>query len=101
MPPILRSRGLRGPVDVIPLGVDVARFASAAPMDLPDIPRPRIGFVGRLEPVKGLDVLLDAYRRLRSQASLVVAGDGPERQRFVGTPAHVLSAVPYDAVRGS
>src|SRR6185369_2657478 len=40
VPPILRARGLRGPVDVIPLGVDVARFESAVPMDLQDIPRP-------------------------------------------------------------
>ena len=69
-------------------------------MELPEVPRPRIGFVGRLEPVKGLDILLEAFAQLRVPASLVIVGDGPERQRFVGSPAHVLSAAPYDAVFG-
>ncbi len=98
VPPILRARGLRGPAQVIPLGVDVERFSAADPMPRPDIPRPRVGFVGRLEPVKGLDVLLAAFRLLQSTAALVIAGDGPERPRLVGTPAHVLPALPYEDV---
>src|SRR5215831_6211653 len=57
--PILQTRGLHAkPVAVIPLGVDVDRFASAEAMPLPRVPRPRVGFVGRFEPVKGLHVLL-------------------------------------------
>lgn len=56
-----------------------------------DVPRhllaglvaPRLGFVGRLSPEKGLDVLLHAIALLRNRGirvSLAVAGDGPERQ---------------------
>src|SRR5262249_37027625 len=86
VPPILRDRGLHEqPVSVIPLGVDVERFASAAAMQLSDVPRPRIGFVGRLEPVKGLNVLLDAFSGLTGPAALVVAGDGSERRHVEAT----------------
>jgi len=85
VPGILRRKGMtRQPISVIPLGVDVDRFASAEPQDLPSIPRPRIGFVGRLEPVKGLDVLLDAFGRLATRASLLVAGAGSERPLLTG-----------------
>ena len=69
VPPILHRRGLRGPAEVIPLGVDADRFASAEPLPLSDIPRPRIGFLGRFEPVKGLDVLLRAFALLRASDS--------------------------------
>ena len=53
------------PSTVIPLGVDVDRFASASGHAAARTFRDRaIGFVGRFEPVKGLDVLLDAVQRL-------------------------------------
>jgi glycosyltransferase involved in cell wall biosynthesis len=82
--PILRAKGFgtQKPVSVIPLGVDPEPFVSATPMELQNIPRPRVGFVGRLEPVKGLDVLLDAFMLVTSPASLVIAGDGAERARL-------------------
>jgi glycosyltransferase involved in cell wall biosynthesis len=82
--PILWAKGFgaQKPVSVIPLGVDPEPFASATPMELQSIPRPRVGFVGRLEPVKGLDVLLDAFMLVTSPASLVIAGDGAERARL-------------------
>jgi len=93
--PILRRKGmLQAPIDVVPLGVDPERFANASPMDLDSTPRPRVGFLGRLEPVKGLSTLVDASRLLRSEASLVVAGDGPDRQaldervRWLGAIEH-------------
>jgi glycosyltransferase involved in cell wall biosynthesis len=100
VPAILRAKGLQGqPVSVIPLGVEPERFSAARPLDL-DIVAPRIGFVGRLEPVKGLNVLLDAFGQLTTQASLVIAGDGSQRQRLAGearsTPRfHLLPAVSY------
>lgn len=97
VPPILRRRGLRSPCSVVPLGVDTDRFASATPMTLQP-PRPRVGFLGRLEPVKGLDVLLDAHSRLRSKATLVLAGDGSLRQNLTGRGAHLLPALPFAQV---
>ena len=42
-----------------------------------------LGFVGRLVPPKGLDTLLEALGQIRHERwSLVVAGDGPERERL-------------------
>ena len=80
--PILRAKGLgEQPVATIPLGVDSERFASAQPRRHERIPGPCVGFVGRLEPVKGVDVLLDAVERLPESWTLLIAGDGPERRR--------------------
>jgi glycosyltransferase involved in cell wall biosynthesis len=41
--------------------------------------RPYFLFVGRHEPIKGLDRLIEAFRR-RSSEDLLIAGDGPERE---------------------
>lgn len=42
-----------------------------------------LGFVGRLVPPKGLDTLLEALGQIRHERwSLVVVGDGPERERL-------------------
>jgi glycosyltransferase involved in cell wall biosynthesis len=99
VPRILRARGLSAPCDVIPLGVDVDRFRTGEPMSLPNLIRPRIGFLGRLEPVKGLDVLLAACDRLSISATLVVAGDGSLRERLVGRPrVRLLGPLAYDSV---
>lgn len=71
------ARGLDA--GVTPMGIDARRFAA-----LPR--RPRRGdtvlFVGRLVPVKGVDVLVDAFARVRADARLVIAGDGPEAARL-------------------
>jgi glycosyltransferase involved in cell wall biosynthesis len=99
VPPILRSRGMQHQrISVIPLGVDVARFAAAQPIPLAEIPRPRIGFIGRFEPVKGLDVLLEAHRMLRLDAALVLVGDGSERARLHGDKVYVLPPASYERV---
>ncbi|HMF96668.1 MAG TPA: glycosyltransferase family 4 protein [Vicinamibacterales bacterium] len=71
-----------GTYDIVPNGVDVEGFRR---------PQPRPGamgvgrhvvFVGRLEPRKGVEHLIDAMARLRSRhpdTRLVVVGDGPAR----------------------
>jgi glycosyltransferase involved in cell wall biosynthesis len=99
VPRVLARRGFGDkPVSVISLGVDLERFAAAQPMTLPGIARPRIGFIGRFEPVKGLDILLDAFNRLRQPAELVVAGDGSLRPALSGHAVHVLPALPFEQV---
>ncbi|HLH27340.1 MAG TPA: glycosyltransferase, partial [Acidimicrobiales bacterium] len=76
---ILRRKGLRGPAVVIPLGVDLERFSPAARP--PPEGRLRVGFVGRLVPEKGVDVLLRAAAR-DPRLDLVVVGGGPEEARL-------------------
>jgi phosphatidyl-myo-inositol alpha-mannosyltransferase len=74
-----------GAFRVVPNGVDVDRFAGAEPLpDLRDPERPLLLFVGRVEPRKGLDVLVRGFLRLRASAPhvrLCVVGDGPDRAR--------------------
>src|ERR687885_471568 len=98
LPRILRAKGfaVHRPVHVIPLGVDVERFATAEAMHLEGIPRPRVGFIGRLEPVKGIGVLMDAFGRLTTHASLVVAGEGSQRRLVAGERVHALPPVGYE-----
>jgi glycosyltransferase involved in cell wall biosynthesis len=74
---ILRAKGLRGPAVNLGLGVDVERF-HPAPRDPTDEDRARVGFVGRLEAHKGVDVLIAAIAQL-PDAILDIFGAGPER----------------------
>jgi glycosyltransferase involved in cell wall biosynthesis len=70
------------PVTVIPYGVDLEQFR----------PQPRqpdsdviVGSVGRLSPEKGLKYLLQALAHIgadQPRVRLILAGDGPERQRL-------------------
>jgi len=70
---------------VIPGGVQADRFRSPPPLDRSGLPIPAdapfVLWVGRLDPVKGLDELIDAFARLsRSEpVHLLLAGDGPYR----------------------
>lgn len=65
----------------IPNGVNLARFQATEPST--DAKVMRLGFCGRIVPVKGLDVLLQAMAPLiveeRLDIQLHLAGSGPER----------------------
>ena len=65
----------------IPNGVDLRRFAGAAPMALPPGDGPVIGTVAALRPEKNIGRLLQAFASLRAgrPARLLIVGDGPER----------------------
>jgi phosphatidylinositol alpha-mannosyltransferase len=74
-----RSR-IGGTFEIVPNGVDVARFAAAPPAELPE--GTRLLFVGRLDARKGFPVAVRAFGALagtRPDLRLIVAGDGPER----------------------
>ncbi|MBF6591735.1 MAG: glycosyltransferase [Ktedonobacterales bacterium] len=69
---------------VIPCGVDLRRFTpgtcaqrAAARAALAPDGRPLLLFVGRLDPIKGIDLLLESVARMRTPARLVVIGGNP------------------------
>lgn len=71
---VLRTKGYRGPAELVPLGVDRGAFAPrAAPPTGPFT----VGFVGRLEPHKGIADLVAACDRLGCR--LLLVGDGSLR----------------------
>ncbi len=84
---------------VIPNGIDVATYAHAAPLPaLRDPARPLLLFVGRLEPRKGLDVLVRAFLRIRAAVPTVrlcVVGEGAERRRC---QQMIPSSIRHDAL---
>ena len=64
-----------GPYEELFNGIEVERFAKAAPHPTDG---PTVFFVGRHEPRKGLAVLLDALAGLPSDVHVWVAGEGPQ-----------------------
>jgi glycosyltransferase involved in cell wall biosynthesis len=79
---VLRRRVAPARVTVLPqLGVDPARYAGGDAGRArigPRVPRaPVVGFIGRVVPEKGVDLLVDALERL--PAGLLVVGDGAAR----------------------
>ncbi|HXW39257.1 MAG TPA: glycosyltransferase [Acidimicrobiales bacterium] len=76
---ILRRKGLDAPAVVIPLGIDIDRYepaVRAAPGETL-----KVGFVGRLIPHKGADVLLRAVA-LDDRLSAEIVGSGPDSARL-------------------
>lgn len=70
---VLRRKGFTGLIHVIPLGVTVGDAPRSSNGRL------RVGFVGRLVPVKGAHVALEAFARAASglDASFELVGTGP------------------------
>jgi len=89
-------------IRVIPPGYDPDLFTAVTPDPFPDLPRPRVAYIGRIAPQKDVGTLVEAFGRVREQACLIIVGDGPDRQaaerqakplagrvRFVGFLPHL------------
>jgi glycosyltransferase involved in cell wall biosynthesis len=94
---VLSDMGLDVPTHCLPNGVDLARFRPVDPETRIQLRR-RLGlplealvvlYVGRLEPIKGADLLLHAWasfvgRNVGRAPMLALAGDGSEREMLTG-----------------
>ncbi|HID93333.1 MAG TPA: glycosyltransferase family 1 protein [bacterium (Candidatus Stahlbacteria)] len=79
---------------IIPNGVDVERFNPKVP-PIPEFTssNPKILFVGRLEPRKGLQHLLAAFPFIKKElpnVELIVVGTGPQAQKYQKIAEHEL-----------
>jgi glycogen synthase len=104
---LLEREGVAGArIHVIPTGIDRDLFRPGRPDPLPEIPAPRVAFVGRLVAAKGVDVLLDAARHLPPDVHVVFVGDGGLRswlrrraeQLGLQDRVHFTGFVPHDVV---
>ena len=95
---VWRAKGYRGPIEIIPqFGVDPDIFSpvhrpirQSKPSVLlrrsarrPSREGAVIGYIGRLVPEKGVDVLLEAVSQLRGPWELRILGSGPDLERLV------------------
>lgn len=83
---MLRAKGFDKPAPIITYGVDTAAFRprAATRKRSSELSGPlTIGFVGRMLPGKGLNVLADALAKLDAEDwRLLVVGEGSEREEF-------------------
>lgn len=76
---VLRAKGYCGPATVIPqFGVDPELFSPGGhePEEF------TVGYIGRLMPEKGVDLLLQALASLTAPWRLLILGSGPEREKL-------------------
>ncbi|MEN6478028.1 MAG: glycosyltransferase [Anaerolineales bacterium] len=81
---VLRAKGYKGPVRVVPqFGVDAERFSPAPCTEEEPPQRPfTIGYAGRLVKEKGLLVLIEALAGLEGEWRAKIYGSGPFRQQL-------------------
>lgn len=91
---VLRRKGFKGRIMVLPLGVDVARFAPALKNQPGNGSALRIGYVGRLDQHKGVQVVLDAIGD-EPGWQLEVVGDGEHAGKLKAKAADVGARVRF------
>ncbi len=100
----------RDDVVVIPSGVEPGAYPAPESALLAGLPRPRVGYVGRLATQKDVPTLVRAFGRMRTPATLCLVGDGPERPAVeravaalpsdVRARVHAVGFRPHDEVAG-
>ena len=82
---VWRGKGYTGPMSIIPqFGVSVGPYSPRSPHRDPARGF-LIGYVGRLVPEKGVDLLVNAVAGLEGQWRLAIVGAGPERESLEET----------------
>jgi glycosyltransferase involved in cell wall biosynthesis len=80
---VLRAKGFDKPAPIITYGVNTEAFHPRAAYLRRSGGPLTIGFIGRMLPGKGLNLLADALAKLSNEAwRLLVVGDGSEREEF-------------------
>lgn len=83
-------------VAVVPCGVDTELFQPMAPATAKDLlelgPEPLLLYVGRLQPIKGLETLLEAMTRVDGGSKLLIIG-GDQDEPENGHGAHLRARV--------
>lgn len=80
---VLRAKGFTKPAPIVPFGVDTEAFRPRPAQRMRSEQPLTIGFIGRMLPGKGLNILADALASMKDEPwKLLVVGDGPERERF-------------------
>lgn len=104
---VLRAKGFTKPAPIVPFGVNTEAFRPRSLSSKRSDGRLTIGFVGRMLPGKGLNVLAAALEQLKSEEwRLLVVGDGSEREGFeqrlaaagLSDRATFTGAIEYDLV---
>jgi len=106
----IRACGIRAPIVVVPVGLDPSAYTTAGQsdgtIDTPLAPRlaktrPRVLFLSRLHPKKGLDLLLEAWASLaglQRDWELIIAG--PDEGGYAATiDGQILRLGLADSVR--
>jgi glycosyltransferase involved in cell wall biosynthesis len=86
---VIRKKHFKGPAAIVGNGVDTDLFCAqdkAACRKAAGLSGFVVGYAGRLVPEKGLELLLEAVRRIPGQRCLWVSGDGPMRDRLLAEP---------------
>lgn len=80
---VLRAKGFEKPSPIVTFGVDTTAFRPRADRWRRSDGPLTIGFIGRMLPGKGLNVLASALARMSGDSwRLLVVGEGPEREGF-------------------
>jgi len=89
-------RVVRGPMEIVPNGVDVRAFSDPG-RPVEGLPAgPKILWVNRLDPQKGFEIMLRAFEQIASEVGevhLLVAGDGRDRVLLRSLPGDLRSRI--------
>lgn len=72
---VLLARGFNKRIEIVPIGADPAVYY---PQQKERSEKLVFGYIGRLVPEKGLDLLIKAFASLKDHAQLVIIGSGPK-----------------------